>query len=578
MTDTLPRPSDFTVSILAYESAELLQAARNCMAAGSYDDAENILRAAATKRPQDPEARYRLASAQMALGKLTDALRTLAEARDLHGRLVVQALTPKAVQPEASTQDMVAAAEALYSSNQMAAATHVMQRLFEKYPAEPGVRLKLGLALQHQGRVEEAIATFEGIMRYWPTEEHHSYLHYALAFQRATPDAMFEEGRRWSQLHAPSAAAPRPPALHRTDGRLRVGYFAPLFTQHQLTKFVQPVLEHHDKSRFSIVCYSGAPASDDTAKSIRAGADLWREVDQLDDAAFAKLIVDDKIDILVDLWGHTAGSRLPVFARKPAPIQLSWINYIETTGLTQFDYVLHADGYDLPGAQDLYSETILPIGPVVAPYRPSHDIPTPNDTPMLTSGAMTLGCFGHPAKITLDVVATWARMLDEIPGSTLVLRSGYFDDPTVNRTILAQFEVFGIGGDRIVFPAFASGRDFLLAYHAVDLILDPFPYQGLTTTLDALSSGVPVLTWQGQHMHDRIAAVSLRACGLEELICDSKDAYVQTAVSLANDPERLNALRARVRPGFDASPYRDEAGFTRRYEATLERMADAYQP
>ena len=112
----------------------------------------------------------------------------------------------------------------------------------------------------------------------------------------------------------------------------------------------------------------------------------------------------------------------------------------------------------------------------------------------------------------------------------------------------------------------------------MDLILDPFPYQGLTTTLDALSSGVPVLTWQGGHMHDRITAVSLRACGLEELICDSKDAYVQTAVALAEDPARLNALRARVRPGFDASPYRDEAGFTQRYEAALERMADAYQP
>ncbi|EJL38188.1 putative O-linked N-acetylglucosamine transferase, SPINDLY family [Caulobacter sp. AP07] len=579
MTTALPKPSDFEVSVLGYEPAELIKAAGDCMASGGYVDAETLLRAAATKRPQDAETRYRLAGAQIALGKLEEAQRTLAEARDLHGRLVIQTMAPKALAPDASTADLVEAAEMLYANNQMAAATHVMQRLMEMHPAEPGLRLKLGLALQHQGRMDEAIATYEGALRHWPSAEDHSYLHYARAFQRATPDAMLQEGLRWVELHAPKTQAPRPPALHRPDGRLRIGYFAPLFNQHQLSKFIQPVLEHHDRTRFSVVCYSGAPAGDDTAKAIKAGADLWREVELFDDDAFARQVVEDKIDVLVDLWGHTAGSRLLLFARKPAPIQLSWINYVETTGLTQFDYVLHADGYsDLPDAQDLYSETILPIGPIVAPYRPSHDIPPPNDTPMLTSGAMTFGCFGHPAKITLEVIATWASILEALPEAKLVLRSVYFDDLPLKRTIWAQFDAFGIGAGRIVFPPFASGKDFLLAYHAVDLILDPFPYQGLTTTLDAISSGVPVLTWRGDHMHNRIAAVTLRACGLDELVCESREAYVQTAIDLAGDPQRLNALRARVRPGFDASAYRDEVGFTRRYETALEVMADAYRP
>ncbi len=578
MTTALPKPSDFEVSILGYEPAELIKAASDCMASGGYVDAETLLRAAATKRPQDADIRYQLASAQIALRNLDDAQRTLAEARDLHGRLVVQAMAPKALDPQATTDDLVKAVEFLYANNQMAAATHVMQRLLELHPAEPGLRVKMGLAFQHQGRVDEAIAAYEGTLRHWPSAEDHSYLHYARAFQRATPDAMLQEGLRWAKLHASKTQAPRPPALYRPAGRLRIGYFAPLFNQHQLSKFIQPVLEHHDRTRFSIVCYSGAPAGDDTAKAIKAGVDLWREVSGLDDDAFARQVAEDQVDILVDLWGHTAGSRLAMFSRKPAPIQLSWINYIETTGLTQFDYVLHADGHDLPGAQDLYSETILPIGPVVAPYRPSHDIPEPNATPMLASGAMTFGCYGHPAKITLGVIATWAQILDAVPTAKLVLRSGYFDDLALKRTIWAQFAAFGIGAGRIVFPPFASGRDFLLSYHAVDLILDPFPYQGLTTTLDATSSGVPVLTWEGNYMHDRIAAVSLRACGLDELICDSQEAYVQTAIDLANDPQRLNALRARVRPGFDASPYRDEAGFTRRYETALEAMADAYRP
>jgi predicted O-linked N-acetylglucosamine transferase (SPINDLY family) len=578
MTTALPKPSDFEVSILGYEPAELIKAAGDCMASGGYVDAETLLRAAATKRPQDADIRYQLASAQIALRKLDDAQRTLAEARDLHGRLVVLAMAPKAMDPQATTSVLVEAAEFLYGNNQMAAATCVMQRLLELHPAEPGLRVKMGLAFQHQGRVDEAIAAYEGVLRHWPSAEDHSYLHYARAFQRATPDAMLQEGLRWAAIHGARTPAPRPPALYRPGGRLRIGYFAPLFNQHQLSKFLQPVLEHHDSTRFSIVCYAGAPADDDTGKAIKARADLWRQVDQLDDEAFARQVVEDQVDIFVDLWGHTSGSRLPVFARKPAPIQLSWINYIETTGLTQFDYVLHADGHDLPGAQELYSETILPIGPVVAPYRPSHDIPAPSATPMLASGAMTFGCYGHPAKITLGVIATWAQILDAVPTATLVLRSGYFDDLALKRTIWAQFAAFGIGAGRIVFPPFASGRDFLLSYHAVDLIFDPFPYQGMTTTLDAISSGVPVLTWEGQHMHDRIAAVTLRACGLDELICESQEAYVQTAIDLANDPQRLNALRAKVRPGFDASPFRDEAGFTRRYEAALETMADAYQP
>jgi protein O-GlcNAc transferase len=277
----------------------------------------------------------------------------------------------------------------------------------------------------------------------------------------------------------------------------------------------------------------------------------------------------------VDLWGHTAGNRLPVFARRPAPINLSWLNYVETTGLSEFDYVMHADGYDLPGAQALYTETVYPIGPVLAPFRQFFDMPPAGDTPMLRNRFMTFGCFGHPAKLTLEVIETWAQILTAAPTARLVLRSGYFEDPTLQRTIRAQFAAFGVAADRIEFPAFEKGAAYLSTYRAVDLILDPFPYQGLTTTLDAVSAGIPVLTWEGRHMHSRIATVTLQACGLQELIAPTPEAYVETAVALANDPTRLNTLRAAVRPGFETSPYRDEAGFTRRLEAEFEAMAEA---
>lgn len=569
--------AEFSVSLLGHETQELLAAGAQCLASGAAGDAEALFRGAAIKRPWDPEVRYRLASALIALGRVDDAQRALAEARDLHARLILQANAPDALKVDADPQMLLELANVFYGRNQMATAASLLQRLADSNPDVPGLRVQLGLALQHQGRVDEAIAAFESVERRWPAPAHHSFLHYAVAFQRAAPDAMHREGLRYAERH--TAHLPkRRRAIARPGGKLRIGYFSPTFNQHQLTKFFRPVMDHHDKARFSLVCYAGAPATDEVGKAIEARADLWRDVSRLDDEAFAARVAADEVDVLVDLWGHTAGNRLPVFARRPAPVVVSWLNYIETTGLSEFDAVLHADGYDLPGAQALFSEPIRPIGPVIAPFRQFFDIPPAGETPMRASGAMTLGCFGHPAKLTLEVVETWAQILARVPTARLVLRSGYFEDPTLQRTIRAQFAAFGVAGERIEFPEFQTGAAYLATYRTVDLILDPFPYQGLTTTLDAVSAGVPVLTWEGRHMHSRIATVTLHACGLDDLIAPTREAYVETAVGLAGDVDRLDALRACVRPGFEASPYRDEEGFTRRLEAVFEAMAEGNSP
>lgn len=567
-------PPEFAVSLLGHETQELMSTGAACLANGDAETAEALFRSAAVKRPWDPETRYQLASAQIAVGKLDDALRTLAEARDQHARLILQAHAPDALKIDAEPQQLLDLAEAFYARNHMATAASLFQRLVDSNPDMPALRIRLGLSLQHQGRVEESIAVFESVERRWPHPQHHSFLHYALAFQRATPDAMYQEGLRYAEAHTADLPKRKRPLI-RAEGKLRIGYFSPLFNQHQLTKFFAPVMENHDKERFSLVCYSGSPATDDTGKAIQARADVWRDVSQMDDETFALQVAADEVDILVDLWGHTAGNRLPVFARKPAAINLSWLNYVETTGLSEFDYVLHADGYDLPGAQALYTETIHPIGPVLAPFRQFFDMPPAGETPMLRNRFMTFGCFGHPAKLTLGVIETWAQILKGAPGAKLVLRSGYYEDPTLQRTIRAQFAAFGVAADRIEFPAFATGAAYLSTYRTVDLILDPFTYGGLTTTLDAVSAGIPVLTLEGQYMQDRIASVTLRACGLQELIAPTREAYVETAVALAKDPARLNTLRAAVRPGFETSPYRDEAGFTRRLEAEFEAMAEA---
>lgn len=569
-------PPELAVSLLGYELQELMSVGVARLAAGDAADAEALFRGAVTRRPWDPETRYQLASAQIAAGRHDEALRTLAEARDQHARLILEANAPEANRPDTAAQRLLELADIFYAQNQMAAATSLLQRLVDANPDVPALRTRLGLALQHQGRVAEAIAAFESLERRWPSPQHHSFLDYARAFERATPEAMYQEGVRWWDRHAAHLPKNKPRKLSRPGGKLRIGYFSPVFNEHQLTKFFRPVMEHHDKDRFSLVCYAGAPPGDDTGRAIQQRADLWRDVSAMDDQTFALKIEVDEVDIMVDLWGHTAGNRLTLFARRPAPINVSWLNYIETTGLKEFDYVLHADNYDLPGAQALYTETIQPIGPVIAPFRQFNTMPPAGDTPMLANGFMTFGCFGHPAKLTLEVIRTWARILVAVPTARLVLRSGYFQDPALQRTVRAQFAAFGVAGERIDFPAYETGAAYLATYRSADLILDPFPYQGLTTTLDAVSAGVPVLTWEGKHMHARIATVTLQACGLDELATPTLDAYVETAVALAGDPARLNALRARVRPGFESSAYRDEAGFTRRLEAVFEAMAAAH--
>lgn len=568
-----PSPPQFNVSVLGHEPRELMQAGAGCLASGAYTDAEHLFRALTVREPWNADAWFRLASAEIAQGKTETALATMATACDIAAQTLLHELAPEWLTNGFTEQKRFELAEALYGGNMMASASHLFQRLTANHPERSHLRLSLGLSLMHQGRAEEAIAVFESLERTWSHPNHHSFLHYARAFRQEPEDVVYQESLRWAERHT-ARIRPHPKrAIARPGGKLRIGYFSPMFNAHQVTKFFLPVFEHHDRSRVSLYCYSMSPPKDEVGARIQSLADSWQEVSHLDDETLANLIEEDEIDILVDLWGHTAGNRLPMFARHPAPLVVSWLNYVETTGLTAFDYVLHADGFDLPGAQALYTETILPIGPILAPFRQSADIPPPGPTPMATTGYPNFGAYIHPGKLNLKVVETWSAILKAAPSAMLTLRSAYFADPVLRRAVVARFEAFGVSSERLVFPPFLSGAAFLQSYQEVDLILDPFPYQGMTTTLDALSAGIPVLAVEGRRMNDRVASTTLRNCGLETLVASSVDDYVARAVDLVSDVGRLNALRARIQPALAASPFRDEAGFTRRLEDIFEAMA-----
>ncbi len=562
---------NFDVSILGHETSELSTAAGNCLSAGQACDAETLYRAAIMHQPWDADLLFGLFAAQYAQAK-PEADLTLTLACDRLAWSLIAANTPEALASDLEASARQDTIDVWYSANQMSGATTLAQLAVEAFPDQPAFRLRLGLALMHLGRIEESISAFEQLERQWPSPAHHSFLHYARAFRQEPVEAVYQEGLRYAERHL--AHVPRHPAraIKRRDGRLRIGYFSPLFNSHQLTRFFAPAFENHDRSKYFLACYSQAPATDEVGLSIKSGADLWREVQGLSDEAFADQVAADDIDVFIDLWGHTAGNRLPVFARKPAPLQLSWINYVETTGLTEFDYVIQPDGEYLPGCEALYTEDIWRIGPVLAPFRPGWDLPDSGQTPALQAGHLSFGAFIHPGKLNAETVRCWADILGQVADSTLTLRSSYFADPVLRRTVMARFAAFGVSPERLVFPDFLSGEAFLMAYQAMDLVLDPFPYQGRTTTLDALSAGVPVLALEGLRMNDRVAPTTLRACGLDTLIATDRNDYVAKAVALASDLAGLDALRRRVRNGFESSAYRDEAGFMRRFEGDLESM------
>ena len=561
----------FEVSILGHETSELAMAAGNCLSAGQAGDAETLYSAAVMHLPWDAELLFGLFSAQYAQDKPEAAL-TLTLACDRLARELIAANTPEALTPGLDVGARQNSIDVWYSANQMSGATTLAQLAIAEFPDQPALRLRLGLALMHQGRIEESISAFEQLERLWSSPAHHSFLHYARAFRQEPVETVYQEGLRYASRHLAEVSRHPRRKIQRRNGRLRIGYFSPLFNSHQLTRFFAPAFENHDRSKYYLACYSHAPATDSIGQGIKAGADLWRKVQGLSDQAFADQVAADEIDVFIDLWGHTAGNRLPTFARKPAPLQLSWINYVETTGLTEFDYVIQPDGEYLPGCEALYTEEIWRIGPVLAPFRPGWNLKDSGPPPARQVGHFSFGAFIHPGKLNKETVRCWAEILCRVRGSTLTLRSAYFADPVLRRAVIARFAAFGVESERVIFPEFLSGEAFLEAYQAMDLILDPFPYQGRTTTLDALSAGVPVLALEGLRMNDRVAPTTLRACGLETLIAKDRDDYIARAVGLASDLEGLHVLRGLVRSGFEASPYRDEAGFMHRFEMDLECM------
>lgn len=361
----------------------------------------------------------------------------------------------------------------------------------------------------------------------------------------------------------------------RLNRCLRIGFVSGDFRSHPVSYFLEGVLAALAKScagRLEFVAYNNHGFEDDVTHRLKTLFHLWRTCTGLADAEMAARIHDDAIDVLIDLSGHTASNRLPVFAFKPAPVQVSWLGYFATTGLHAIDYLI-ADPWTLLASEEKsFVERIWRLPDTRLCFTPPpFDIPV-SDLPAKDCGTITFGCFNNSAKITDSVIAVWAQVLREVPNSRLLLKSPQLKEEHIRVGIQGRFAKHHIGGSRLLFEGLSPRNEYLAAYNKVDIALDPFPYTGGTTTAEALWMGVPVLTLAGQSFLARQGVGILTNADLTEWIAESEEDYVQKARSHAADLQKLGALRSTLRVRVLASPLFDAARFAKNFEVALFDM------
>jgi predicted O-linked N-acetylglucosamine transferase (SPINDLY family) len=353
---------------------------------------------------------------------------------------------------------------------------------------------------------------------------------------------------------------------------LRVGYFSGEFHIHPVGRFMLPLIERHDRSRAKVYCYSVSIfPPDPMTHQLKAVADAWRDGSAMKDRELADLIHQDQIDILVDLSGHSGVSRLPVFAHQPAPVQVTWLGNLNTTGLTRVQYRITDRNCDPPGlTEHLYTEKLVRLPNSQWCYRPSVGVTVPSAAPVESTGGVTFGSFTQFAKLTASTRSLWARILREALRSRLIMAG--VPEGAGRTEFLQALALEGVDSSRIVLLPMMPMDDYMRAFGEVDIALDSAPYSGGTTTCDALWMGVPVLTVPGLRPASRSAASVLATVGLPDWIAQSPDDYVRRAVAFAEQPEMIAQLRRTLRKRMAASPLMQEERFARDIEQAYRAM------
>ncbi|GLH77323.1 acetylglucosamine transferase [Bradyrhizobium sp. SSBR45G] len=421
------------------------------------------------------------------------------------------------------------------------------RKLLEQNPRSEDAWLWLGLCFAKQGEVAAAIAHFERALEIRPDfAEAMTAKIFTLEFM---PDADFElhqAARRewWQRIGSHIAQRSLPPRDLDPERRLTIGYVSSDFRNHSAALTFLPVLKHANRKDFQVCCYACSPVQDAVTAQFRACADVWVDAAQMSDDELADRIAADGVDILVDLSGHSAGNRLPLFARKPAPVQVTAWGSGTGTGLPSIDYFF-ADPVTVPeSARHLFAEQVHDLPAVITTEALPGLVPTP--LPMLHHGHVTFGVFNRLDKISDPALALWARLMQQLPDSRIVIKSGSLDDPLLRDRLLARFVAHGITQERISCLGWSTREQQMAQFAQVDISLDPFPQNGGVSTWESLQAGVPVVARLGLSAASRAAAAIVTAVGLGDFVAADDESYIAIAVKWASQPAELARLRAEL--------------------------------
>jgi protein O-GlcNAc transferase len=452
----------------------------------------------------------------------------------------------------------------LTALGERAAACRFYWRALELDPGFVEAHNNLGSALCSIGQAGASLAAFEQALRLRADDPAatDNLLLASLCAPEVEPETVAERSRRWGErLEATIEPLPRRPA--QTGDRLHVGYVSADLRRHSVAFFLEPILAHHDRSRLRVHAYANlAGPGDEVTARLRARVDVWRWIAGRSDREVARQIAADGIDVLVDLSGHTAGHRLAVFAHQPAAVQISYLGYPATTGLSRIGYRLTDARADPPGTERLHSEQLVPLPGGFLCYRPPGPARGGSREPAPPSGAnpITFGSFNDLSKMSDRLLAVWAQILAQVPGARLRLKNRALGDGAVRARVLQVLRSHGLEAARVDLEGWKPGlTEHLESYRAIDVALDTYPYNGTTTTCEALWMGAPVVTWVGPAHVSRVGLSLLGRCGLDQLCATSEVDYIARAVALARDPTALAELRRSLRdhlqPLLDAPPF-----------------------
>jgi len=566
---------------------------------GQWHPALGILEKALALDPDDPETHNTMAQALYRLGRTGDAVGYLEKALALkpgfrQARLLLiklyndaggfqQALEQVAIAERYFPGDGILLsrkAHALIKLTRFGEGIRTHESIVARFPGDPIHLSNLASAYRNVGRFKEAENYYRKALELAPHQDK-TYSNYLMSMHynpEYTAEDLFAAHREWDARFRPAEREPRPrPADLSHDRRLRIGMISAGFRIHPVGQMITSAIEALPREDFEIFAYTMDDMVDALTRRMQQRADHWMSVTHLDEQRLAAKVREDRIDILVDLCGHTEGNRLLAIAHEPAPLQVKWVGgLINTTGLQAMDYLI-SDGVETPpGVDDRYIEKLIRLPDDYICYMPRGNAPALSPLPALDNGYVTFGCFNNPSKLNDVLLGKWASILYRVPDSRLFLKGMQFDSEEFIERTCSAMERLGIERHRLILEGHSQHYQLLEAYNRMDIALDPWPYSGGLTTCEALLMGVPVITLPGPSFAGRHSATHLTNAGLPELVVDSWERYESLAVELASDLNNLGAIRRGLRQQLVNSPVCDYRRFATHLGIALRAIWQRY--